>query len=61
MAVRYEEEAVGRFHEWKEICANDILPPRHRREVAHGNDFTFAGTEVDLRQVQPKMREQYGV
>ena len=33
----------------------------HVRVVVHGYDFTFAGTESELKKIQPKMLEWYDV
>ena len=44
-------------------AASTILyhPKTHVRVSVHGDDFTFAGTESELRKIQAKMHERYDV
>ena len=69
MAVRHEKRRRrGWEHAYARMLFSDgsretrfFHPVTDERVVVHGDDFAFAGMEVEMRSVQAEMREWYDV
>ena len=66
MAVRHETGGMTTRESWF-LTGSEEAKRRQRylvtdvRVVVHGDDFTFAGTKVEVRKLEVNMREWYDV